>query len=676
MSSGSSLTTQDYVNQIPVRLRKALYKFQKEGVLYALKLKGRILIGDEMGLGKTIQAISVACAFRNWPCLVIAPAVVKLNWVDELEKWTGCEPSVIKVIEGRQDVDGWKDAKFVICTYGLFTRDAPVVEHIESHGFETVIVDESHSLKNDKAVRTRAIVPIIEKATHAILLSGTPALARPVELYPQVSSLSKSYFGTYSEYTRKFCNARRGRFGWDVSGAANLAELHGLLKHVMIRRKKDNVLTQLPKKLKSRVLIDLDAKSKKSMAKIMGQLKDVKSIMKATLEAEQRGSAKAKSDAFNAHKEQRRLLMRAFHDTGVAKLPGVKGYINNFLDSSPDNKCLIFGHHRDVLDGIESNVSTYRHVNKKGKKKRIAYIRIDGSTPHRERADNVRKFQSDPNCRVGILGILAGGVGITLTAASHVFFAELHWTPGILQQAEDRAHRIGQTAKNVHINYMVAKGSLDDIMWSIVCSKVNVVSCALEGTKQKLKVDVLKKKRGGGRSFQSFAKQLLKQTFQQGSKVPLSGNQLAEGGGECDLTNFRTLCTPCHKKETSSLNQRLARKRLAESAKGTFDIRTFLTPSGEDSHVAATPATESRPRKKKPRTEPPSSAFLKPSPRVLKKDRKKHDFVDESSSDDEEDDLPIDQLTAKYLKERKLLNFMSPHKNHNARPEKMAMQMR
>ena len=213
MSSGSSLTTQDYVNQIPVRLRKALYKFQKEGVLYALKLKGRILIGDEMGLGKTVQAISVACAFRNWPCLVIAPAVVKLNWVDELEKWTGCEPSVIKVIEGRQDVDGWKDAKFVICTYGLFTRDAPVVEHIESHGFETVIVDESHSLKNDKAVRTRAIVPIIEKATHAILLSGTPALARPVELYPQVSSLSKSYFGTYSEYTRKFCNARRGRFG-------------------------------------------------------------------------------------------------------------------------------------------------------------------------------------------------------------------------------------------------------------------------------------------------------------------------------------------------------------------------------------------------------------------------------------------------------------------------------
>ena len=740
------------------------------------------------------------------------------------------------------------------------------------------------------------------------------------------------------------------------------------------------------------------------MAKIMGQLKDVKSIMKATLEAEQRGSAKAKSDAFNAHKEQRRLLMRAFHDTGVAKLPGVKGYINNFLDSSPDNKCLIFGHHRDVLDGIESNVSTYRHVNKKGKKKRIAYIRIDGSTPHRERADNVRKFQSDPNCRVGILGILAGGVGITLTAASHVFFAELHWTPGILQQAEDRAHRIGQTAKNVHINYMVAKGSLDDIMWSIVCSKVNVVSCALEGTKQKLKVDVLKKKRGGGdhsspvtidsdedesealpdvlskekmkfargdvRTFmfgqnsqnsstqkemqtwscdmctlinqakkicceacgtakrksqaapatdspphtlnavpsadistklpeceklvekkvsnfwfsassytgriflystekvyfnaafmpedikskedwlefskkyslgelkpadcyteiRSFLKKwnglraidqqqlcggyifrpplmalisrrrlatkhrgiyspssgsilsftryskpgpggqlkkdghpalsaacrICKTAFEanvsagkQGAaqwqstfcsykcfqqwKVRTSGSHIrrtvfdleagvcqlcnrdmheiflryrsmsppdrfqellrlkfstkgidmnsaqiihspveghfwqadhivpvAEGGGECDLTNFRTLCTPCHKKETSSLNQRLARKRLAESAKGTFDIRTFLTPSGEDSHVAATPATESRPRKKKPRTEPPSSAFLKPSPRVLKKDRKKHDFVDESSSDDEEDDLPIDQLTAKYLKERKLLNFMSP----------------
>jgi len=119
-------------------------------------------------------------------------------------------------------------------------------------------------------------------------------------------------------------------------------------------------------------------------------------------------------------------------------------------------------------------------------------MRIDGSTPHRERADNVRKFQSDPNCRVAIIGMLAGGVGITLTAASHVFFAELHWTPGVLHQAEDRAHRIGQTAENVHINYLVAKGSLDDAMWSMLCSKVNVVSMCLIGRKEKLKIKARK----------------------------------------------------------------------------------------------------------------------------------------------------------------------------------------
>ena len=138
--------------------------------------------------------------------------------------------------------------------------------------------------------------------------------------------------------------------------------------------------------------------------------------------------------------------------------------------------------------------STHTVVVKK-KRKMLKYVRIDGSTPHHERQLNTQKFQKDPSCRVAIIGMLAG-VGITLTEASHVFFAELHWTPGIILQAEDRAHRIGQK-NNVIINYLVAKNSIDEPMWSIICNKVNVTSTALEGCRSSLKAKRINVQRRG-----------------------------------------------------------------------------------------------------------------------------------------------------------------------------------
>ena len=490
----SNQYVQSLVFNIPERLRKALYLFQKDGVLEGIKRRGRILIADEMGLGKTIQAISLGMAFKAFPILVISPAVVKFNWVDELEKWTHLEPENFAIVEGRDDIDSWKTSKFVVCTYGLFTKNSAVATHMNNHGFQTVICDESHYLKNIKAIRTTLICPLIEHAKHAILLSGTPCLNRPVELYSQVSALSEK-FGTYSQYTRKFCNARRGRFGWDVSGQSNLKELNLLLQHVMIRRLKKDVLTQLPSKIRSRVFIDImEKKKKKNLMKLMENLKDVKKILQETLAATLEGNSIAMRQGKFAHNEQRKFLMQAFHDTGVGKIPGVKKYLDNFLDSSETSKCLVFAHHIDVLDGIEKGVSEYKYrSSKSGKLKKIKYMRIDGSTPHHERQLNTKKFQTNPDCRVAIIGMLAGGVGITLTEASHVFFAELHWTPGIILQAEDRAHRIGQK-NNVVINYLVAKNSIDEPMWSIICNKVNITSTALEGTRTSLKAKKTKVK--------------------------------------------------------------------------------------------------------------------------------------------------------------------------------------
>jgi superfamily II DNA or RNA helicase/5-methylcytosine-specific restriction endonuclease McrA len=469
---------------IPQRLRTSLYDFQSDGVQFVIEHGGRALIGDEMGLGKTIQAIASAAAFREaWPVLIVVPAVVKLNWAEELEMWLSeIEPGQIHVLRGRSDIDDWKkpQIKFVIATYGLFTNTSLVAQHVLEHEFQFVIVDESHYLKSQSAARTQLLVPIISQAKHAVLLSGTPALARPVELYPQVSSIQPDLFGTYNAFTKKFCNARRGRFGWDVSGASNLDELSVLLQNVMIRRKKNKVLTQLPEKIKKRVPIELYGKAAKELRPLMDTLKSTGALVRMLSD----GSSAPKTDreANSIRNEHRRLLMRAYQLTSEAKMRGVKEYVESFLGSS-DDKVIVFAHHISMLDSIEESLAS--------NKKRIQWMRIDGSTPHSERTSNAKKFQENTKCRVALVGMTSGGIGITLTAASHVFFAELHWTPGVLQQAEDRAHRIGQT-RTVQVHYLIGKGSLDDQLWKKIVSKTSIVSSALEGKKQRLIADMMK----------------------------------------------------------------------------------------------------------------------------------------------------------------------------------------
>ena len=392
-------------NMIPQKLRTSLYDFQRDGVEFVINHSGRALIGDEMGLGKTIQAIASAAAFReSWPVLIVVPAVVKLNWVEELEMWLNeIEPGQIHVLRGRSDIDDWKKStiKFVIATYGLFTNTSLVAKHVADHEFQFVIVDESHYMKSQNAARTQLLLPIVSQAKHAILLSGTPALARPVELYPQVSSIQPELFDTYNAFTKKFCNARRGRFGWDVSGSSNLDELSVLLQNVMIRRKKNKVLTQLPEKIKKRVPIELHGKSVKELSQIMDSLRSTGNLVRMLCDGT--GVSKTDRQANSIRNEHRRLLMRAYQLTSESKMKGVKEYVESFLNGSKEDKVIVFAHHIHMLDAIEECLA--------GWKKRIQWMRIDGNTPHSERTQNAKKFQEDPKCRVALVGMTSGGIG-------------------------------------------------------------------------------------------------------------------------------------------------------------------------------------------------------------------------------------------------------------------------
>ncbi|KAM9328681.1 DNA annealing helicase and endonuclease ZRANB3 [Pholidichthys leucotaenia] len=458
---------------LPQKLLQRLMPFQREGVEFALSKDGRCMIADEMGLGKTVQAIAVAYAFRQeWPLLVVVPSSLKYPWIEELERWIPeLQPGDINLVENKSHTMGICSSKVTVLGYGLLTTDArPLVETLTRQQFGVVVVDESHYLKSRNTARTKILVPLIQNAKRAILLTGTPALGRPEELFMQIDALYHKRFGTWTDYAKKYCNAHYRYFGarrqWDCRGASNLEELHQRLSQIMIRRLKAEVLSQLPPKVRQRIPFDLPKEAAKEAS---ASFAEWERLMKGL------GSGVSATD--NPFTEVMSLVTRMYKQTAIAKAGAVKDYIKMMLEAE-QLKFLVFAHHLTMLQACTEAVVEAK----------AGYIRIDGSVPSSERIQLVRKFQSDPDIRVAILSIQAAGQGLTFTAASHVVFAELYWNPGHIKQAEDRAHRIGQTS-SINVHYLIAKGTFDTVMWSMLNRKETVTGSTLNGRKEYLKAD-------------------------------------------------------------------------------------------------------------------------------------------------------------------------------------------
>ena len=223
---------------------------------------------------------------------------------------------------------------------------------------------------------------------------------------------------------------------------SNADDLHSKIKKVMVRRLKADVLDELPAKQRSLVPIIISNKTKR---------KECEALMKELRETRQSVADLVGDEANGANFEARKLMMQAYQSSGIAKASATAEYLVEWLRGSGTQKVLVFAHHKGVLDSLEIAVAK--------ELKGAGHIRIDGSVSCQDRAVRVSKFQSCSKIRVAILSMTAAGVGLTLTAASCVMFAELHWTPGVLAQAEDRCHRIGQR-NAVNVLYLVCEGKL------------------------------------------------------------------------------------------------------------------------------------------------------------------------------------------------------------------------
>ena len=486
------------LNDLPKALLKNLYRFQKQGIIFGIKKYSRLLIADEMGVGKTVQAIGLSCLYqKDWPVLVICPSSLKFAWRDEITLWLGevLKKDEVQVI--KHSKNGFKeDKKYYIISYDLSVR---MIDKIIEKKFNYIIADEAHYLKSRSAKRTMSLTPILQRSKRVVLLTGTPILAKPMEIFSLLHILRPDKFKGFKEFGTRYCDPKILRFGLiDWSGSSNSRELNSILNKLMIRRLKKDVLSQLPPKKRQKIEIATDSKVIKRLKIFMEKSsKKFEELLGTQIELDKLGinaediniSNKKEKDSDNKSKdnEEESILNKfnkAYSMTGEAKLPGIRDYVNYLIDNSC--KFLIFAHHSEVLDAIEDEIIDDK----------IGYIRIDGKVAIDKRQDLVNKFQTDEECLVAILSITACATGLTLTKASTVVFAELHFTPSIMIQAEDRAHRIGQDAGCVNIHYLVGEDTLDVLLFRKLNEKQNIVSTTLDNKSKDLNVTKIKEQVG------------------------------------------------------------------------------------------------------------------------------------------------------------------------------------
>ncbi|XP_011694031.1 PREDICTED: SWI/SNF-related matrix-associated actin-dependent regulator of chromatin subfamily A-like protein 1 isoform X2 [Wasmannia auropunctata] len=448
LKSDNQILDQD-LSRIDTTLTDALMPFQQEGVCYGISKHGRCLIADDMGLGKTIQALGIAHYFKDsWPLLIVAPSSVKYHWSAAIYQYLPSVPTHY-VHHFANAKDCIEDEKITITSYDLLVR---AVATFERHIYGFVILDESHCVKSTKTNRFQAAQRICAQARHTLLLSGTPALSKPIELYSQINLIIPRFM-SYEDYGMRYCAGKMSQFGWEFSGSSNMQELQALLKTTcVIRRLKADVLHELTSK--KREVIILDPALIKSGTKQMGEMAK---LLQRNISGTERHNA----------------IVQYYNESSYARLKAVRNYVSDLFKSK--KKCLLYAHHQVVMDAICDLADSMN----------IGYIRIDGKTSSEQRKLQVDRFQEEDHCLAAILSITAANSGITLTAAHLVVFTELFWNPGILCQAEDRAHRIGQS-NSVTIYYLVAKDTADDYMWPLIAKKLNVLNDV--GLKQDLSI--------------------------------------------------------------------------------------------------------------------------------------------------------------------------------------------
>ena len=433
-----------------LQLEYELFPYQELGVAFLETVPTRgAIIADAPGLGKTIQALAWMSLHPELSAIIVVPASVKLNWARETNKWIP-DRSVQVIMSGKDEID--LSADVTVVNYDLLWKLKDKLGELQA---EIAIFDECTYLKEAKAKRTKAAIFLGKLAKYVIGLSGTPIINRPLEFFNMLNLIEPNQFPSWFKFGLRYCNGEHNGYGWQFNGASNTQELQSLIKPFIIRRKKEDVLTELPPKRREMLHIEMPGNIRSDYIAAETDLMTTVRIIQTSQE-----------DANDIHSHALSKLGLLRHLVGLAKAEVAKDYVKNLIQAG--EKLLVFGHHHDVLDYLEDFL----------KKEKIGYERVDGTTANKLRQPAVDRFQEDED-KLVFLTSTAMGMGVTLTAASNALFVERQWSPAIEEQMEDRIHRIGQQ-KACTIWYMQLESTIDERMATLVESKRELLSTLLD----------------------------------------------------------------------------------------------------------------------------------------------------------------------------------------------------
>jgi SWI/SNF-related matrix-associated actin-dependent regulator 1 of chromatin subfamily A len=423
----------------------------------------KFILADDMGLGKTTSTVIASMEIDAKKILIICPATLKINWKREIQMYS---KQSVYIVDGKNWADGHR---YYIINYDIIKNFHAVQENtkkkkneeqlelnaeelafkkrIEEEGFDLIIIDEAHFISNPKAQRTKLINDIAEKTKRLWLLTGTPMTSRPINYFNLLKLIDAPIAQNWQLYVKRYCKGFQfkvnGRRIWKTDGASNLDELRERTRPHILRRLKTEVL-DLPDKIITPIYLELKSKNYEDL------------MEEYLVWSEHEGKEMSLAVHISKLMNVRTLIARE-------KVQYTVELIERLLEQ--EKKVIVFTNFTETLDTI---------ANYFGK----AAVTLDGRMTKARRQQSVDQFQEDPKKTVFVSNLIAGGVGITLTAAEAVVMNDLSFVPSHHGQAEDRAYRYGQK-NSVSVYYPVFENTMERIIYDILSRKKNVIDTVM-----------------------------------------------------------------------------------------------------------------------------------------------------------------------------------------------------
>lgn len=474
------------------------YDYQKEAVLFFEQTNGNAILGDQMGVGKSNSALTYAVK-NKFKTLIVCPASLKLNWRNEIHKFSHEKAFVFKYKPKRKSKEviynkeeslfhiinyesletyiglqfshkctftdcGWVETNdkktYKECPscgrvkavksrqHGMdFTADKKGIE-LNPKDYDLIVLDESHNLKNNKTRKFLVVKLALSTIKKKLLLSGTSIKNRTIEFFTTLNLIDPNEFKNMHYFAVRYANGHINDYGkWDYSGSSNLEELYKRISPYFLRRLKKDVLPSLPPKTYTNIPIELSDVEYREYKKLEENIVD-----------------KSEEDDSEVNFLSRFQKLKQY--TSSIKAERGLEIIQDIIDS--DEKVVVFTEYIATVDKI------YGHF-------KDCAVRFTGENNMSEKQDAVDKFMNDKNCKVFVGTIMAAGVGITLTSASIALFLGAPWSYSDKEQAEDRIHRATTTADKVQIITIFCKDTIDEDVEKLLENKREIVSKVLDG---------------------------------------------------------------------------------------------------------------------------------------------------------------------------------------------------